>query len=220
MAFELEQYVGTRTEADGHTDGPVRIARQGAAIVADAHGRYHEACQRGQMFSLLLTATTTGVAAGNILGAAGAAITQFALLNPSTSGKNYSLSKFCMGVISGTPAAGPLFHGYLPNIGTISAGSPGGAVRNNLPNAAASAAIPWSLAAGSALTGGQAPVALRCADMSTTATAQATVGMVKTTDFIDGEIVIPPGFGWVPLWAAAGTTLLNAYSITWEEVPV
>jgi len=42
---------------------------------------------------------------------------------------------------------------------------------------------------------------------------------LRVVEYIDGEIILPPGVGWVPLWGAAGTSLLNAYSITWEEVP-
>lgn len=218
--MELEQYVGVRTEADGHTDGPMRIGRQGDSIVSQGHGAYHEATSRGQVYSLVLPATSTGVAAGNIQGAAAAAATQFALLNPANSGKSYSLLKFGMGVISGTPGAGPMFHAYIPNISTISAASPGGAARNNLVGGPAGSAIPWALAAGSALTGGQAPVTLRVADFSSTGTAQASVGELKAVEEIAGDIVIPPGMGWVPMWGAAGTSLLNAYSITYEEVPV
>lgn len=222
MAQEIEQIVGPSTRADGITDGPVRISRQGSAVVTDAHGRFYEGTARQQMFTLTLAATTTGVAAGNIQNAAAAASTQFALLNPINSGKNLVLMKFCMGVISGTPGAGPMFHGYIPNISSITAASPGGTIRSNiLGGVGNTSAIPWSLAAGSALTGGQAPVTFRVADFSATNTAQAIAnGHVRAVELIDGDLIIPPGVGWLPLWGAAGTSLLNGYSITWEEVPV
>lgn len=221
MSIELEQVVGPVTRADGFVDGPVRVTRQGGAAVSDVHGHFFEAVTRGQVFSLVLTATSTGVAAGNIAGAAAAAATQFALINPITSGKNLSLLRFGMGIVSGTPGAGPLFHGYIPNTSTITAASAGGTVRSNiLGGAATSVATPWALAAGSALTGGQAPVTHSVADFASTATAQASPGALKAIELLDGALVVPPGYGWLPLWSAAGTALLNGYSITWEEVPV
>lgn len=222
MSCELEQIVGIANRADGLVDGPVRISRQGGAVVTDAHGRYYEGCRTGQIFSLSLAATTTGVAAGNIVGAAAAASTQFALINPPTSKVNLVLIRFGMGVISGVPGAGPLFHGYVPFAGSITAASPGGTVRSNiLGQVGNSQAIPWVSAGGSALTGGQAPVTHRLADFSATNTAQAIAnGHVRTIEEIAGEIVVPPGVAWLPLWSAAGTALLNSYSITWEEVPL
>jgi hypothetical protein len=37
---------------------------------------------------------------------------------------------------------------------------------------------------------------------------------------VEGDIVLPPGTGWVPLHAGAGTSVLHAYSVTWEEIPI
>src|SRR6266852_3426375 len=110
----------------------LRLSRQAEVVTVDGQGRYYELTRLGLVFSLTLTATTTGVAAGNIIGAAAAAATQFALINPLSSGVNLQLLKFGMGVISGTPGAGPLFHGYIPNAGSISAASAGGTIRSNL----------------------------------------------------------------------------------------
>lgn len=220
-AFELEQIIGPTTRTDGYTDGPMRISRLNESVVMDGQGRYYEMVRVGCVFTLTLIATTTGVAAGNIVGAAAAAATQFALLNPLSSGYNLVLLKLGIGIISGTPGAGPMFHGYLPNIASITAASAGGTIRSNKLGATGnSIATPWSLAAGSALTGGQAPVTHRMADFTSTATAQASVGELKAIEYIDGDLVIPPGFGWLPLWGAAGSSLLNGYSITWAEVPV
>lgn len=186
----------------------------------DPHPRYVWQAHSGNMYTLTLGATTSGVAAGNIVGAAAAASTQFALTNPATSNKNLVLTKFFMGIISGTPAPGPLFHGIIvtaPSIATI-----GGTIRNNLigtaTTTALSVAVPYALAAGSALTGASAPIVFRPAQFSTTATAQASNGMVNCLEIIDGDIIIPPGFTWLPLWSVAGTSLLNAYGVTWYEM--
>ena len=192
----------------------------GAVVGADGYPRYYEGTQRGELFTLTLGATTTGVAAGNLTGAAAAASTQFGLINPATSTKNLVLVKFGMGVISGTPGAGPLFHGFITNIASLTAASPGGTIRSNiLGGTSNSVAVAWSLAAGSALTGStQAVTTQRVADFSATNTAQAVAnGHVKAIEEIAGELIVPPGVMWLPLWGAAGTSLLNGYSIVWAE---
>lgn len=206
---------GPRIIGDG-APGTLRSERSGGATTADVRGHFAEAASRNQMFTLVLAATTTGVAAGNIVAAAAAAATQFALWNPIGSGKNLELLRFGMGIISGTPGAGPLFHGIFTSPPTL-ASSTGNAYSNLAGQSAASVARWMALAAGSALTGGVAPITFSIADFATTATAQATPGEVRAIENLDGSIVLPPGTGWVPLWSAAGTALLNAYSITWQE---
>ncbi len=182
----------------------------------DWHPQYFKQTYRKHMFTLTLAATTSGVAAGNIVAASAAASTQFALTNPSTSNTNLVLTKFFMGVISGTPGPGPVFHGYLATNPTIA--SIGGTILNNfLGDTTASVATPHALAGGSALTGGSAVITLRAANFTSTATAQASPGMLGCVEVLDGDIIIPPGKTWVPLWSAAGTSLLNAYSVTWYE---
>lgn len=181
------------------------------------HPQYFINTYRKRVFTLTLGATTSGVAAGNIVGATAAAATQFALTNPSTSNANLILTKFCMGIVSGTPGAGPIFHGYLATNPTLA--SIGGTILNNfVGDTTASVATPHSLAGGSALTGASAPTVLRAAAFSGTATAQASVGFVNSLEVIDGDIIIPPGKTWLPLWSAAGSSLLNAYSISWYEL--
>ena len=83
------------------SDGTVGIARAtriGALATGDAQGRYYEQAFRGNIFSLVLAATTGTVAAGNVNGAAAGASTQFALWNPAGSGKNLSLLDFHLGL--------------------------------------------------------------------------------------------------------------------------
>ena len=213
----LEGRVGPATLQDGALR-EARLGKSGEIAVTDAHGRYHEAAIRGATFSLVLTATTTGVAAGNIVGAAAAATTQFALWNPVSSGRNLVLLKFGMGIISGTPGAGPMFHSLI--VSTVPTVASVGTALNNFVNGPAPAAKYVASAAGTAFTGGSALQTLRIADFTSTATAAASVGELKAIEILDGDIVLPPVTGWVPTWGAAGTSLLNGYSITWEEVPV
>jgi hypothetical protein len=170
----------------------------------------------GLEFAMTLAATTGTIAAGNIVAAAAAASTQFALSNPLGSGVVLVLSKLMIGVISGTPPGGNIFHGVIPNVPTLAAS---GAIVNLKPGSFGSRAKGYSSAGGAALTGGLAPTILRAALLSFTATAQATVGANLALEDVDGDIVIPVGYTWLPLWSGAGTTLLNAYTITWKERP-
>lgn len=215
-AIQAMGQVGSYAAADG-TIKSFRLTKTGAQVVGKAHGDFSEGTSRGRVFSVALAATTTGVAAGNIVAAAAAAATQFAIFNPANSGKDVHLLKFAMGVVSGTPAGGSVFHGIFGSVPTVA--SIGGVVRSNYGGAAAgSVVIPQVLAAGSALTGGPAPATLRASVFAFTATAQATVGVNMAQELIDGDIILPPGTGWAPLHPAAGTSLLHSYSVTWEEV--
>lgn len=210
--------VGPFVAPDGSRNSE-RLGRTNELVVGNAHSWFQEAVSRGNVYSLTLNATSTGVAAGNIVAAGAAAATNFALVNPANSGKNYVILKVGVGIVSGTPAAGPLFHSYTTTLPTIA--SIGGTIRNALIGGAVnSAAIPHALAAGSALTGGGALLTHSMINLTTTATAQASVNTVSAIDLVDGAVIIPPGTMWVPTWSAAGTSLLNAYMVQWEETPL
>lgn len=197
---------------------PFTSGISGAQRTTDAHAKYMDAVLAGRVYSLALNATTTGIAAGQIVAAAAAASTNFAIFNPLASGRYLVLWHFGMGIISGTSPAGPLFYGMIVNgIPTVAAT---GTIQNNLlGGGAGSVARTYATAAGTTLTGGAAPLVHSCADFSATATAQAVPGTIRAVENLDGRIVLPPGMGWLPLWSGAGTSLLCAYSITWEEIP-
>ena len=142
-----------------------------------------------------------------------------ARLIASNSGAFYHLLKVGIGIISGTPGAGPLFHGII-STGVPTVAVTGSVVNHLTGKAGGSSALGWATAAGTTLTGGGAPVTLRMMDFSSTATAAASTSELKAIEIIEGDIVIAPGNGWVPLWGAAGTALLNGYSVTWEEDPI
>lgn len=175
-------------------------------------------CYSGLEFSLTLSATSTGIAAGNLTGAAAAASTQYALFNPLGSGRVLVLSRFYLGLISGTPAGGPLFHGFFVGVPTLAAS--GTIALNRLAGGSlngTSVAKAYTSAAGAALTGGPAPSIIRPAGFSFTATAQAEVSAITCVEDIEGDIIIPAGYGWAPLWSGAGTSVLNAYGVSWKE---
>lgn len=168
----------------------------------------------GLEFSLTLAAITTTTAAGNIVAAAAAASTQFALANPVGSGVLLVLSRLFIGPISGTPGPGAVFHGIASACPTLAAN---GTIVPLRAGGSGSKAKGYASAAGAALTGGLAPTILRSSSITFTATAQAAVGAVLCMEDIDGDIVIPEGYMWVPLFSTAGSTFLNSYTITWKE---
>src|ERR1700704_5549376 len=105
MATEVQTkaaaYDGGAVAAGAYTD--LTLNRIKGLRTADIVARYQEAVLTGTVFAMTLTATSTGVAAGNIVGAAAAASTNFALWNPAASGVNFVLWLLGVGVVSGTP---------------------------------------------------------------------------------------------------------------------
>jgi len=217
----IQGHVGQTTGLDG-TQTNLRQGRTGEIILSQAHGRDYEQTSRGQLFTLTLSATTTGIAAGNLLNAAAAASTNFAIWNPIGSGFNLSITKVMVGIISGTLATGPLYHAVIqtsnPTINTVSTN---GVAYNNLVGGKSPVARYVAVAAGTALTGASAPVVLRTMNLTFSAAAfAAPAGANTLADLPDGDLIIPPGYGWVPQFSAAGTSVLNSYSVTWEEIPI
>jgi hypothetical protein len=213
---------GYTTLADG-TVAPSRASRLGAGITGEGQGRYYEATSRGTVFSAGITAWTSTVASGNVIGAAGSGYTQFAVWNPTGSGKNLSLLKFGVYPISGTAPIPAIWHSATttaPSIATSVAATYGWFSCNNTGMAVASVARVLASQAGAILTGTSTLTIIRAADLYITAGTAANLAGAKVIEYIDGDIVIPPGTGWIPTWAAVGTTFLGGYSITWEEIPV
>jgi hypothetical protein len=210
------------------SDGSQTIVRQGRTselIISAARSRYYETVSRGGTFALTCTGTATGVSAGNIVNAAAAAATQFALWNPVGSGVNLSLIEVCVSIVSATTMpAGPPFHGLIVgSVPTInSTVDSGREAKNSRAGSGAPRAKYVSTAAqsGTTLTGGSAPVTFRAMELSFSATGFTSAAGTYIDEHLDGEIVLPPGTGWLPLWASAGTSMLNAYNVVWEEIPI
>lgn len=212
-----QSQIGETISPDSNVQS-LRGGRLGDLVVSELEGRYYEMTRKGRSFSAQLAATTTAVAAGNITGAAAAASTQFALWNPAGSGVNLVLMKVFVGLISGTPVGGPMFHNFMSTAPAL-AGTAG--LSNLIGGGGGSIGRYQASAAGAVLTGGSALTALRPMPFDFSAGAFAAVaGQASVMEEVNGDIVLAPGTGWVPCWQAAGTTLLNAYGVVWNEVPV
>ena len=219
----IQGQVGQAIGQDG-TNNNLRQARTSELIVSQNHGRFYEATSRGNMFALTLSAATTGVSAGNLVGAAAAAATQFAIWNPVGSGVNLSILKTHIAIISGTIVGGPVFHGYfngtVPSIqSTFDAGR---GAQNSLIGGRTPLAryVNTAASSGTALTGGVAPLIHKPMNLTYSAGTYAALAGSIAMDLVDGDIVIPPGYGWLPLFAGAGTSVLFSAACTWEEVPI
>lgn len=205
------------------TVAPARASRIGAEVVGVAQGKYYEQASRGNVFSLVLTAWSSTISTGNVVAAAAATQPNFCLWNPPGSGKNLSLLKFSVWAVSGTAPVPPVVHSYSVTAPTVTTSVVTPIACNNVGMSAACVAkAVTSAAAGVAITGGSALLYLRAADLSLGAGAITTANLFepKITEYIDGDIVIPPNTMWVPTWMAQGTTFLGGYSVTWEEIPV
>ncbi|MFH2075548.1 MAG: hypothetical protein ABIJ57_09415 [Pseudomonadota bacterium] len=199
---------------------PPVLGNDGVLLTSDSGGKYYDLVSRGNVFSLVLTAWTTTTAAGNLIAAAAAAVSQFALWNPTGSGKNMALLKFATWPISGTWGIPSLFHSYMSTNPTIANSALTPVTCNNVGRSADTVAGYHASAAGTALTGCSALKVIRSANLYITAGTLSALAGVGYVDVCDGDIVIPPGFGWAPTWAAAGTTTLGGYSVTWAEIDI
>lgn len=214
--------LGSQGAGEG-TYVPPRASRNGSHIIANGQGHYYENASRGLIYSLIMSAWTTNISAGNILGAAAAASTQFALWNPAGSGVNLSLLKFCLNITSGTSPISGLWHSVALGAPTI---APALAATSYVGSNKADKSLYDGKAGylthvtGASLTGGGATRGVRLAGLNITAGTYASLGGTAFMDLIDGDIVLPPNTLWVPSWAAQGTSVLGGYSITWEEIPI
>lgn len=211
--------VGPISSGDGATP-PLRSGRMGDLIDSQLHGRYYEQTSRGNVFHLGGLSWTTGVAAGNIAAAAAAASTQFAIWNPITNNKNIGLMRLTLSLISGTTPVAPITYSQFSGVGVPTVASTGTAFNGLFGNAGLPSAKFVNSAGGTALTGGGALVSVNTAGFYFTAGTYANLAIGYAVDEIDGRIVLAPGQGFVPTFAASGTTLLGAWGLIWEEVPI
>jgi hypothetical protein len=217
--IRIQGRAGVNYGTDG-TAMDIRLGRTGALITGSGQPRYYEMAARGNIFSLTLEAGSTAISAGNIINAAAAASTQFAIWNPSGSGKNIALLKFGVMVISGTSPVSGIMHSFTATAPTIATSVVDPIVCNNVGLSASCIAGALTHASGAALTGSSALKTIRSAHLAFSAGTFAALGGYNALEDMGGDIVLPPNTGWVPTWQAAGTSMLVGYSITWAEIPV
>ncbi len=205
--------VGPTIGADGTTP-PGRFGKTGESVVTQAHGKYHEAASRGNLYTAAVP-PGTGVAPGTSLGTSGNA---FVLYNPKGSGKRLSIKRASLAYISGTLGAGAL-HWVCRNDPTVAAPSSGTTitpVNCDIGAANNSVAVPRFNATLDA-----APTALRPFASLDAEASSSTPGPRILSEDVDGEFVVEPGCSvGITGVAAAGTSPLITLGMTWEEIPI
>jgi hypothetical protein len=197
----------------GISDGSTAVARYGRTgclVVGSAHADYHEATFRGRVFHACTA--VSGVAPGTALGTTSA----FYLHNPIGSGVVLSIIHASMGYLSGTFGAGSVY--YTTHAGVAVASPTGTAIttRNGLIGGnGASVGLAFTTATVTT------QVALRPVWNFGPFLASSVLGISPMTDYPDGDIVVPPGYGLgIHSIATAGTSPLCLIGMSWEEVPV
>lgn len=198
--------VGPCMSADGAVNA-ARAAKTGELVAVDAHGRYYEACSRGNVFigantAVQATSTSNATATGLIL------------TNPLGSGKMLSIIDITVGV--GAAVAAAFEVGLFANINTLAA-----AVTQTTPITPrcallGSANAPVGLLA-SAATLPATPTHIKALLASGWVTATAQSIEIMQHD-IAGSIILLPNTA-VSIQSVLGTQTIVA-SITWEEVAI
>lgn len=186
-----------------------RLTNTGGLVVGAAHGEHYEATSRGGVFfATNATSVAPGTAITTTIGTY--------LHNPLGSDVFLSLIAVSMGYISGTLGAGATY--LTSHVGKAVANPTGTAI------------APRKTRLGSSCQG-QA-LAFTTATVATQYIIRplwSFGAILATSDFpvfqcknqINGEVVVPPGFGvGIHSIAAAGTTPLVRVGVSWEEIPM
>ena len=216
VASFLAGLIGPPTPSPDGGMATGRFGRNGDLINSILQPYYYEQTKRGNTFSLSLGATSTAIAAGQVVGAAAATSVQFAVWNPTNSGVDMVITKFMPGFISGTLPVAPIYHSVFNASGVTS-------VQNTAPVPSyggvgrGSAMQGWTSAGGAPILGAGKAATLKLSAINFTAGTLGQLYPINVEELIDGDIIIPPGYGYQPMWASAAA-LLGTYSLTWFEV--
>jgi len=207
MPIAMEGRVGPGIAADGSMQPP-RLSSYLSQVMSHLGGKYQESVLRGNVYS---AATAAGVAPGTAI----STTTPYTLYNPKGSGKALVVLVTSMSYVSGTLGAGTVHYGVNNN--PDAAPATGTAIEsiNCLIGAAAGV--------GKALTTATVPAnptAVRPFASLTALLASTAVQPWLAKDAVDGEFAITPGCSLsFCATAAAGSSPVVIFGMTWEEVP-
>lgn len=206
------QYLST--QPDGSTLQNDLTGRLGEKLVAQAQPQYANMVDRGMVF------TGSTAAAGTAFPATNSTSPTFGLWNKSSAFKAVIL-QFAAGYTSGTIALGTMAYtyanvGYATGTGApISAFNAGTAVNNKL-GATNTSQMSFTPAGTNTLAG--AGSILKYTGNSIES-ATAGTGVFSVQDFVDGKIIVPPGY-FLYITGTVAQTALFSMSLTWAEVPL
>jgi hypothetical protein len=213
-------FTGPQYNADSAQALPsARTGRMGEATVGQAHGKYYEACSRGNMYCASATGLTPTTAISGTTSA------PLVLYNPLGSGKRLAVKKVSFGqAATGTLGTGVEFHcGFTINgptasqVGVLPTGT--AVTPLNLDQGAANNSVATVLSTATLSVAAKAlyPFCQQAESVGgTTAVAANSV-----TEDVDGNIILEPGAGWtLGGVSAAGSSPLVDIGIVWEEIPI
>lgn len=202
------------TAADGVTDSPFGLGRFLQTHTGDLVPKFFEAVSRGTVYAG--GTAVTGVAPGTAI----STTSPFTLANPKGSGVLCIPIRVTCAYISGTLGAGAAH--YVGNLDPTAAAVTGTAIvaaKTRLASAAAASVGNRGLLFTTA-TLPAAPTVLRPAWSWTALLASTAVAPYLVKDDLEGEFIVTPGCALsVESTAAAGSTPLVAFGMTWMEVP-
>jgi hypothetical protein len=199
---------GRRSSASGNPEY-ARCDESIAQAMFQAHGKYHDAVLRGRCYAGGTAAT--GVAPGTAIGTTAA----FSLYNPIGSGVNLHVLRATMGYISGTLGAGVVH--WLANL------NPAAAVTTGTAITAVNCLLGGAAANGRPLTTATipAPTILRPFVSLQASLASTAVQPWQVMEDVDSEFVVTPGCTIsLHATAAAGTSPVVVFGVTWEEFAI
>ena len=204
----LEGKIGPRYGADG-AEGPFRLDKSFAQVVAQAGGKYGEAVARGIVFSASTNATS-GVAPGTAIGTTAA----FTLANPAGSKVNLMVLRTTMAFVSGTLGAGSIQYIASANpVGTAVSGTALVAQPCLIGSRAGASGLAFTTATIPA-----GPLQLRPFATTMAMIAAGAHPPFTVTDDVDGEFIITPGCALsLEGQGGAGGTPLLCFGMTWLE---
>lgn len=186
----------------------VSVGQEGD-LLANVYGKYYELAIRGMLFHA--ATAVTGVAPGTAIGTTAA----YALENPAGSNKNVVVIVGRMGYVSGTLGAGVIH--WVSQNNPSAAATTGTAITpvNAKLDGPKGVAKPFTTATVPA-----SPAVTRVFGSLEASLATTAVAPWVIEDLVDGAIIVTPGCSvQLQATAAAGTTPLVAYSVTYAEVP-
>ncbi len=209
------QFVGLRNDPDGVTGNDAdRTTRDGAKVVAQAHGQYLESALRGRIY------TGSCASAGIIPLVAATTGGHPTLWNPADSGRYVSVIRLRLGYVSENNAPTCLSWAYTLNTG--SAAATGAAILT------ATLVVPVGVVGGvldykakwspTTNTFTAAPTFFRSTGLSLfTGIATTAVAPFQLEAAYDGDLVLAPGTAISLCSQAATATTKFQISVTWEE---
>jgi hypothetical protein len=190
------------------SDGPLAQGTDNELFVTQYHARNYQLAAGGRVVHA--QTAVTGVAPGTAVGTTAA----FALANPRGSGKNLVVMRTRMIYLSGTLGTGVV--SYVAHKDPAQAAISGTAITGVCGKIDGAGAVGAAYTTATVPTGG---TPFRAFATLAPILATSVVFPSVLEDIVDGEIIITAGCAIsLQATAAAGTSPLVIYSMTWEEV--